>query len=796
MHRPAASRLSAALALAAMGFVIVARSTAAPPAAAPAAAPAGDQIPTTALAPAVRQSVANGAAALVARILAPGNPHKLAFPPAQTMVVRVAEIEKIPAKRVSQTVQQPVWEHEYGEVEKLVPIIESGQPTGRFQKVKQRVVVKSKQVGTTTKTVENLVPDPSGTETIERPKMVREPGGPAAWAPNLPGLNGMALYVLVKAGLGKHPATVKHAAALAAHADQTKGIPDTTFDVAWMAAGFAALGAESPHAKLAERLLGKIVDGQIREGKIDGMWGPVCANTLHFGRLFNVNQKVREELDVNIPKLLATANPVQTKQIVATGEAMRAVATAYDRTHRDVFRLGMRLKEIQGPFGIADTDTVPGVPFNAFQWVVTDIESTEAATFALAEAQRREMLPEETERIAIKGKKIHPPSKTDAVLKAAAKRLAEALERDEATSGLVQVALNKGLEKTGFPVALVTDGEAPPALFDAATACTAVAAQATVEWLVEADPDLAKLLDTARKGAHDRAKRIAARWYAESAVPTAPVWQGVYQASTVSHADLKKSATLPAPAKATDVDALAMGPSGCLYRIVPGFRGLFTDKASAKERLADGLFRQIAYRLVVLQDQNGQWSSGGNQFLSSALEALNIARMAAEQHAALNRDPGKINLPDPLPYETLLTLRLPRVLPSGAVHPDAAAFATLSSLVFLVDGLEKPVSLEGIPIHPMASTEPATEPKKDPADAAPPPVPWAAPADAARSVARPNAALAALVDAATAAAGSAITNPPPAVAAPAGKPPAKPEKKTDDDDVGTFEDLLTPGATK
>jgi|LakMenEpi03Aug12_release.lakeMendotaPanAssembly.Ray.scaffolds.fasta_scaffold09685_1 hypothetical protein len=788
MHRFPAPQSSAFLALAATLLIANGLCSAAPLATAPTGAPAGDQIPTTVLAPAIRQSVANGAAALVARIMAPSNPQKLAFPPAQTLVTRVVEIEKIPAKRVSQ--EQPVWEHEYGEVEKLMPIIESGQPTGRFQKVKQRVVVKSKQVGTTTRTV--LVPDPYGTETIERPKTVREPGGPAAWAPNLPGLNGMALYVLVKAGLGKHPATVKHAAALAAHADQTKGLPDTTFDVAWMAAGFAALGAESPHAALADRLLGKLVDGQIREGKIDGMWGPVCANTLHFGRLFNVNQKVREELDVNIPKLLATANPVQTKQIVATGEAMRAVATAYDRTHRDVFRLGMRLKEIQGPFGIADTDTVPGVPFNAFQWVVTDIESTEAATFALAEAQRREMLPEETERIAIKGKKIHPPSKTDAVLKAAAKRLAEALERDEATTGLVQVALNKGLDKTGFPVALVTDGEAPPALFDTATACTAVAAQATVEWLVEADPDLAKLLDPARKGAHDRAKRIAARWFAESAVPTAPVWQGVYQATTVSHADLKKSATVPAPAKAADVDALPMGPAGCLYRLVPGFRGLFTDKTSAKDRLADGLFRQIAYRLVVLQDQNGQWSSPGNQFLSSALEALNIARAANDQHAALNRGPGKINLPDPLPYETLLTLRLPRVLPSGAVHPDAAAFATLSSLVFLVDGLEKPVSLEGIPIHPTT----ATEPPKEPGDAAPPPVPWAAPADAARSVARPNAALPALVDAATAAAGSAITNPPPAVAAPAGKPPAKPEKKTDDDDVGTFEDLLTPGATK
>ena len=792
MHRFPAPQSSAFLALAATLLIANGLCSAAPLATAPTGAPAGDQIPTTVLAPAIRQSVANGAAALVSRILAPGNTYKLAFPPAQTLVTRVVEIEKIPAKRVSQ--EQPVWEHEYGEVEKLVPIIESGQPTGRFQKVKQRVVVKSKQVGTTTKTV--LVPDPYGTETIERPKTVREPGGPAAWAPNLPGLNGMALYVLAKAGLAKHPATGKHAAALASHADLLKGLPDSTFDVAWMAVGFTALGPESPHAPIAERLLGKLIDGQVREGKIDGLWGPVCANTVHFVRLFNVNQKVREELDVNIPKLLAAANPVQAKQIVATGEAMRALATAYERTHRDVFRAGMRLKELQGPLGIADTDTVPGVPFNTFQWLVTDLESTEAAAFALAEAQRAGMLPAETERIAIKGKKVHPPSKTDAVLKAAARRLAETLDEAGCPTCLVQVVANKSLDKTGFPVALVTTDDAPPTLFDAATASTSVAAQAAVEWLAEADPDLVKVLDPARKATRERAKRIAARWFAESAVPTAPVWQGVYQATTVSHADLKKSATVPAPAKAADVDALPMGPAGCLYRLVPGFRGLFTDKTTAKDRLADGLFRQIAYRLVVLQDQNGQWSSPGNQFLSSALEALNIARAANDQHAALNRGPGKINLPDPLPYELLLALRLPQVMPSGAVHPDGAAFATLASLVFLVDGLEKPVSLEGIPIHPTA----ATEPPKEPGDAAPPPVPWAAPQDAARSVPRPNSALQPLVETVTAATNSRITlAPSPADAGQPGKPPATPvpvKKPDGEDDVGTFDDLLTPGAGK
>jgi len=204
--------------------------------------------------------------------------------------------------------------------------------------------------------------------------------------------------------------------------------------------------------------------------------------------------------------------------------------------------------------------------------------------------------------------------------------------------------LNKGLEKTGFPVALVTDGEAPPALFDTATACTAVAAQATVEWLVEADPDLAKLLAPARKGAHERAKRIAARWYAGPSGRF--VGQEPRRGCSCHVAGLWKRAQAWMPKRSGH--AVNGGPEARRERpvtwqghrrprekpdepvwIVPGFRGLFTDKASAKERLADGLFRQIAYRLVVLQDQNGQWSSAGNQFLSSALEALNIARMAA-----------------------------------------------------------------------------------------------------------------------------------------------------------------------
>jgi hypothetical protein len=255
------------------------------------AAPAADQIGAEFLAPAVRQAVANGVATLMARMTAEGNDHGLAFPQSQTF--KVIEFVEVPAKRVQ--VEHPVWE--MVEVEVVEPVLESGQPTGRFAKVKRKVP--GKKIGT--RTVDQLVPDPNGSETMKRPKY--GPGGPAAWAVNLPGLNGMALYVLAKAGLGQHPATVKHAAALAEHATEYIGLPDSTFDVAWMAAGFAALGPDSPHEKVAQRLIAKLIDGQIREkGDLEGLWGPVCVNYGYYGKLFMLGQTARQELDVTLAR--------------------------------------------------------------------------------------------------------------------------------------------------------------------------------------------------------------------------------------------------------------------------------------------------------------------------------------------------------------------------------------------------------------------------------------------------------------------------------------------------------------
>lgn len=756
------------------------------------AAPAAELISPDVLEPAVQQAVANGVAALIARMTAEDNASGLALPPHQT--VRVDGYNEVNAKRV--TAERPVYEHVA--VEMIVPVIASGKETGRFAKEK-RMVSTGKKIGT--ETFEYLAPDPNGSETMKVPIYAKD--GPAMWRAYLPGLNGMALYVLAKAGLGDHPATVKHAAALAEHAKADIGLPDLTFDLAWMAAGFATLGADSPHEKLTRRLYSKLLDGQIREkGDLDGLWGPVCVNFTHFGKLMTVGQMILHELNTVIPKKLETASPAEQEKIIAVGQQMKEFANIYERTQLDVFRAGTRMLGIQGCYRVGDTLVLPGLPFNAYQWVMSDVESTEAAVFAIAAGKKAGVLPRETDRGAIKGKKVHAPVKADVVLKMAAKRLAAAIGDDGGATALAFVTENKNLKGTGFPTPVLHGEESnpKPQLFDVETACSSVAAQETLEWLVAADAALDKQLAEPRQRARDRAAKIAARWFKESASPAADGWKGMYHGLNVSHADLTKSPVVPLPpTSGSAVDSLPWGPWGCMYRIVPGFRGLFFGEGP-KERYKNDLFRQIAYRLVALQDQNGQWSSAGNHLQSTAVESLNINWVAMVCHRELEKTGKLTNYPDPVSYETLLNRSLGHWMGDG--NNDAAVYPTLASLLFLVEAIDKPVSLDGIQILPEA----ATEAKKEDAGK---PDPKRTPVGAAQSVARPSLARTELFGSLVGAKWGAKTpatpvTPKPAPATPtAGKPDEKPaavkpknkEEEEGYDGLEKIEDLLEPAGS-
>lgn len=755
-------------------------------------APDAKHIPAAQLELAARQAVANGAATILARILASGNDTGLAYPPQASR--KLIGFEEVAARKV--TVELAVYKDEWKDVEQMVPEMSEGMPTGRFIPGKVRKLVSRTKIGT--KPHDTFVPDPAGTDTMKVPKYERS--GPDLYEQNLLGLNGMALYVLARAGLGGHAATRQFAKALDERIREF-GVSDHTFDVAWLAAGFSALGAESPYRERAEQLIGKLIDGQIREkGDPQGLWGPVCISYPYFAKLLEIQDQMRLELEVNLPKKLEAANPQQQVVLAKQGQEMRKVYSEFTRTFRDVSSYGLQMQKITEPFTISETARLPALPLYVYTRVVADVESTMVAAFALAEAKRAGLLPRETDRVAIRGKKVAVPEKTATALKAAAARVAQAIGSDGGCSMLTLQAVNHGFDKCRIPIPGVPAKEEPPPLFAAETACSCANGLAALESLATIDADVVKGFDAERDRARKRVTAIAERWYTETAPDpkSRRPWASVYDRFSVSKAALKESAALPLPEPASPpLNELPWGGVAAKYAILPALATVF-DGESARGVLENGLYRQIAYRLVGLQDVNGQWLQPGYDVFSSGKDALALDAMGMLAHQQLNHrgDGVSFTKADPVTFQVMLNHyranELKRGGWAGAASVDPGVFATLASMLFLLQGIDGPVDVAGITLRPDASgaTEPpatndkqATSPRQTPSLLA------------VTGAERPNAERASLLDAVLAAQQIKPPVAPAAKAEGAASAPAPaavpaPDAEKEDDGLGSIDDLL------
>ena len=735
--------------------------------------PTADRIPIAEMHAAIDSAVAAGVASVMARIMAEGNESGLAYPP------RVArkEIGKktVPARRVPY--EEPVYEVEYAEVEQLVPETSAGQPTGGFVRKKVRVAVRQKLVGKRTR--ERLVPDPEGQETME----VTEygPGGLDVYEADQFGLNGMALYVLGRAGHAHYEAGERLAQSLSDKLD-AYGIPDTTFDVAWLAAAFTALGKDSLHAPLAERLVSKLIDGQIREkGEPRGLWGPVCIHYPYFAKLFAMQGQLHQQLEVELPKMLERAPPQQREALAKQGREMRRVYFEFLKAYRAASSQGARMMEITRYWKADEQTVLPGLPLYVYNRVVADVESTAVALFALAAAKQAGMLPAESERVAIRGRKVHPAEKTEATLKLAGETLGDALGKDGGCRALTLQAVNTGFDKSGLPIPGLPYKGTWPALLNLETAVTCASGLVAIDALTAASVEAAKPVAARREPLRDRVLALAQRWYDDSAVGRNVHWHAPLDRLQVTAGELTKSAAVPVPdAKPLTVAELPWGGRHAQYAVLPGFAAAFAD-VPADRRLDDPLYRSLAFRLVGLQDASGQWTAAAERF-SSGDVALAIERRATSLH-----NQYQVNAPkDPNQAHSFHGL----AHTSYVSNDDGQGFATLASLLFLLPAIEGPVKLAGVPIlpEPVAAATDEGEPKKQPLPPA---------TAAARGVERPNAARAAVYDAIMAAAGAKPEATPAVAAAPTEKPDAPatpPEPASEEDDgLGKVEDLLKTG---
>ena len=747
-------------------------------------APPAEQIPVAEMKPAVEGAVAAGVASLTARILAEGNDFGLAFPPRVSR--KMIGTKSAPARRV--TVEEPIYEVEYADVEQLVPETSAGQPTGGFVRKKVRVAVRQKLVGKRSR--EHLVPDPKGQETMNVPEY--GPGGPDVYEASQFGLNGMTLYVLARSGHAHHEATERLAQSLSDKLD-AYGIPDTTFDVAWLAAGFTALGKDSLHASLAERLVSKLIDGQIREkGAPRGLWGPVCIHYPYFAKLFVMQGQLHQQLEVELPKMLERATPQQQEALAKQGREMRKVYFQFLKAYRAASSQGTRMMDITRNWQADEQTVLPGLPLYIYNRVVADVESTAVALFALAEADKAGMLPDETERVEIRGRKVHPAEKTEAALKLAGEALGDAVGKDGGFRALTLQATNTGFDKSGMPIpGLPYKGTWPP-LVDVETGVTCASGLVAIDALAAVNDKAAAPVAERREAVRDRVLALAQRWYDDTAVGKATAWHAPFDTLKVTDGELAKSPLLPVPeAKPAAVGELPWGGRNAQYAVLPGFAAAFAD-VPAKGRLDDPLYRKLAFRLVGLQDPYGQWT-GPQGLFSSGDSALAMAQHAESLHKRY-----QVNAPkDPKTVHSYHQLEYGVRHAGWSSNDEGQGFATLASLLFLLPAVEGPVPIAGVPILPEPAADEGDKGAEGEAQAKKQPLPPAT--AAARGVERPNAARAAVYEAILAAAG--VKPPEPAVAtAPAAKPDDAPpadstpaqQSPEEDDGLGKVEDLLKP----
>ena len=106
-----------------------------------------------------------------------------------------------------------------------------------------------------------------------------------------------------------------------------------------------------------------------------------------------------------MPKRLEMAAPQQQPALIKQAQEMKKAESEMKQAYIQTSLQTSRMREITLPYLMAGEQTViSGLPLYVYNRVVADVESTAAAAFALAEAERQGMLPAETSRFAVRGK--------------------------------------------------------------------------------------------------------------------------------------------------------------------------------------------------------------------------------------------------------------------------------------------------------------------------------------------------------------------------------------------------------
>jgi hypothetical protein len=296
----------------------------------------------------------------------------------------------------------PIYEYETYEVLQRVPG-ETSVSTKVLKKVqKQRI---KRQIGTEKRV--RLVHDPKGPIERTESRAIYDKGGPDVWRHGNLGCNALAVFALRKAGVPADDPVVQKVIENLTAFINTYGVPDTTWDLCWMAAAYSTMPAEYCRT-LTGLLIGKILDGQITEGPARGLWGPVSLNT----KVLRMGMAYEKELTDTLEKCKLQLKEGETADRRRRANAAEKALEDFQEPMRRFSLLGMAFDDVDRVVRFSPDDAphivVVGLPHYIYNQTTADIDSTAYALFAIRQVAEAGLLPEKTHRPPVGTGKILP----------------------------------------------------------------------------------------------------------------------------------------------------------------------------------------------------------------------------------------------------------------------------------------------------------------------------------------------------------------------------------------------------
>lgn len=356
--------------------------------------PPADQLDPVALQWAVRSCVAQGVAFLTNRAATDAN--GWVVPPIRThrLIGYTNQVLRYSERST------PLYEYESYTVYERRPGADS-QSARTLQPVTRRRV---KRVIDPDGGPKQMFRDVNGPIVREVQVPVYDKTGPDLWPHGAIGQNALALYALLKSGVSPQEPVLSILAEGLIRLVKDYGVPDATWDLAWLTAGLSRWPDETAR-EAANACASKLLDGQILDGAARGLWGPACINIPLLAAAYQHEQDLAARQAKTA--LAAKEKPDSRTRALAASDAANDLLF-FQRNMKRIAMLALAFDQIDAPYiDVGEEEfqkiRVTGLPRYIFNQTSADLESTTLTLLALREAADAKCLPRETWRPKMEG---------------------------------------------------------------------------------------------------------------------------------------------------------------------------------------------------------------------------------------------------------------------------------------------------------------------------------------------------------------------------------------------------------